>query len=344
LRLPPNEDDMPSPSCGLSADDLELIVPRATKTDYRAGESVFAEGEPADYIYFIQSGKVSIYLQKFTVRDEIQTLGPGDCFGEMAILLDEARNASAEAVDDTTILTLNKQYCLGLIRNEPEIADKLKALLAARNEELILRETLISSSGIKGGNLHVSIKGDPSLRETALFRERYESFVDRVLPRLGPSLEELLLERCVYQIFIGFNSGEVRTTSLLNPFIDEIHQVSKLLERSYVDRHFPPIAYQDKAAIISQLYRETQHGDWFGALSPSLKNVWSAYYDGWEPVAPEDVRKTVASLPTLRSIENFYLRNITLSMVRPSIHMQFNCDGTHIVGPKDYERFLEENL
>jgi CRP-like cAMP-binding protein len=342
--MQPNEDAMPSASCGLSANDFELIAARATKKQYKAGESLFSEGEPAKDIYFIESGTVSIFLQKFTARDEIQRLGSGDCFGEMAILLDETRNASAEAVDDTTILTLSKQDCLDLIRDEPTIANKLNALLAARNEELILRETLISSSGIKGGDLHVSIKGDPSLRETALFRERYESFVDRVLPRLGPSLEELLLRRCVYQVFIGFNSGEVRTTSLLNPFVDEIHQVSKLLDRPYVDRHFPPIAYESKAETIRQIYRQLQCSDWFGGLSSSLQNIWTAYYGGWQPVAPEDVSRTLASLPTLRSIENFYLRNVTISIVRPSIHLQFNCDGTHILGPTDYERFLEENL
>lgn len=72
--------------------------------------------------------------------------------------------------------------------------------------------------------------------------------------------------------------------------------------------------------------------------------MWSSYYDGWRPVPLEDLRNTIASLPTLRSIENFYLRNVTISAVHPAIHMQFNCDGTHIVGPKDYERFLQENL
>lgn len=201
---------MPSGSCAFSAEDFQLVYPRATKKQFRAGETVFLEGESADHVCFIQSGRVSIYLRKFTSRDEVQTLGPGDCFGEMAILLDETRNASAEAIEDTTLLALTKQDCLELIRSHPTIADELNALLATRNEELILRETLISSSGIQAENLHVSIKGDPSLRETALFRERYESFVDRVLPRLGLCLEDLLLRRCVYQRRTPFSADTVR--------------------------------------------------------------------------------------------------------------------------------------
>ena len=331
-------------SCGLSRDDFERIQALAVAKAFRAGESIFAEGEHPDYVYFIQSGRVSIFLEKFTVKDEIHTLGPGDCFGEMAVLLDETRNASAEAVEDTSLLILNKDELLDLIRTDPEIAEKLDALLAARNEELILRETLISSSGIDGRHLHVSIKGDPSLRETALFRERYESFVDRVLPRLTPSLEELLLRRSVYQVFIGFNSGEVRTASLLNPFLDEIHQVSKLLDRAYLDRHFPVIDYSRKAEIIGQIFRSVGDSDWFQDLAPPLQKIWDGYYAHWQPVPSEEIAKTIASLPTLRNIENFYLRNVTISVVRAAIHMQFNCDGTHIVSPDDYERFLKDNL
>jgi hypothetical protein len=52
----------------------------------------------------------------------------------------------------------------------------------------------------------------------------------------------------------------------------------------------------------------------------------------------------VFSLPVLRRIQNFYLRNVTISIIRDAIHMQFNCDGTHIVSADDYTRFLEENL
>jgi hypothetical protein len=102
--------------------------------------------------------------------------------------------------------------------------------------------------------------------------------------------------------------------------------------------------YGEKADIVRQLYDQIRGSRWYGELAPPLKNVWNCYYEGWQPVPVEDLQKTIASLPTLRSIENFYIRNVTISAIRPAIHMQFNCDGTHIVGPRDYQRFLEENL
>jgi CRP-like cAMP-binding protein len=331
-------------SCGLSSTDLEKIRLRAERKDLNAGECVFSEGDEADYIYFIESGRVSIYIEKFTVKEEIHTLGPGDCLGEMAVFLNGKRTASAATVEDTVFMRVAKSDFLDLLQTDQEIAGNISALRAKRNEELTLRETLISSAGIDGKHLHVSIKGDPSLRETALFRERYESAVDKVLPQLVPRLEEMLLRRCVYQIYIGFNSGEIRTVTLLNPFFEEIHQVRKLLDEAYLDRHFPAIEYGEKAEAIRQMYRVVQTSDWFQGLPPQLKKLWDGCYENWKPIPASEISGTISRLPTLRSIQNYYLRNITISMIRDIIHMQFNCDGTHIVSAEDYERFLEENL
>lgn len=328
----------------LSSNDIEQIRPHSTVQLFQAGDCIFSEGDEAQHVYFIESGRVSIFFEKFTSTDEIHTLGPGEYFGEMAILLNEKRNASAHTVEATTLLALDKSEFRALVQNNPEISRLIDKVLTERNEELVLRETLISSAGLDGKNLHVSIKGDPSLRETALFRERYESPVDKYLPDLLPVLEDLLINRCVYQIFIGFNSGEIRTTSLLNPFCDEIHQIRKLLDTSYIDRHFPKIDYMKKSETIKQFCQTLKLNSWFKNLPQYLHNIWGSYYEEWHPIPAEEISKTLLNLPLLRSIPNYYLRNITFSIVRDAIHMQFNCDGTHIVSAEDYERFLQENL
>lgn len=295
-------------------------------------------------MYIIQTGKVSIFVQKFTATDEIHALGPGEFFGEMGLISGDRRNASAQALESTVLLGLGKTEFNDMLQSSNPIAEQINKIVADRNEELILRETLISSAGIDSNHLHVSIKGDPSLRETALFRERYQSAVDQYLPDLLPYLEDLLVNRCVYQVYIGFNSGEVRTISLLNPCCEEIHQIRKLLDESYRERHFPLMDYEQKGAIIKQQYQELKSNAWFQGLPSYQHKIWGSYYDDWRPLAVEEISKTIRNLPDLRNIQNFYLRTITISMVRNAIHMQFNCDGTHIVSTGDYQRFLEENL
>ncbi len=328
----------------LTVEDLNKIKSLAARQEYKEGERIFSEGAAADYIYFIESGRVSIFIQKFTVQEEIGILGPGEYFGEMAFFNKDKRNASAAALTDTTLLSVDKNVFLELVRTDRKIATKINNILARRNEELILRENLVDITGIKGKRFHLSIKGDPSLRETTFTRERYESIVDKVLPLLQPRLEDLLINRCVYQIYVGFNNGEVRTSSVFDPFNEEIHQANKLVDEAYVDRHFSKVAYEEKVAMLKRLYGAVAVDPVFRDLHDHFKKIFNSYFNNWRPVSPAEITNTISRLTSLRSIPNYYLRNFTMSMARDAIRMQFNCDGTHIVSAEDYQRFIEENL
>ncbi len=328
----------------LTSSDLAKITARAVKQNYKKGELIFSEGDTADYVYFIESGRVSILIRKFTAQQEIATLGPGEYFGEMAVFYKDKRTASVVALTDAVLLSVDKMTFLELVGTDRTIADKISNILAKRNEELILKENLVDITGIKGRNLHVSIKGDPSLRETTFTRERYESIVDKVLPLLAPKLEDLLLNRSVYQIYVGFNNGEVRTSSVLDPFNEEIHQANKLADEGYIERHFPKIAYEEKASMLRRIHRAITDDSVFDRLPVYFKTKLMSHNENWKPVKPGSITNTISRLTTLRSIPNYYLRNFTMSVTRDAIRMQFNCDGTHIVSAEDYQRFIEENL
>ena len=324
--------------------ELEQLKSQAVHKHYKKGETIFKEGDAADFIYFVESGDVGISVQKFTKEEEISTLGPGEYFGEMAVLYKNRRTATVVAREDTELLSIEHADFMKLMVSHPVLALRINEILANRNEELILKESLVDNIGLKGKGLHVSIKGDPSLRESAFSRERYQSPMDPILPELQPVLVELLVRRSVYQVFIGFNSGEIRTLSIFDPFYEQIHQASKLLNPAYIDRHFPEISYEDKSKLVKDIYHYMEHSKNFTSMPGHLRKVLGNYYDKWEPVPIEDIEKTITKLNTLRDIPDFYLRNFTLSMTRDAIRMQFNCDGTHIVSAEDYVRFLKENI
>jgi CRP-like cAMP-binding protein len=328
----------------LTRSDLDKIKARTVKCSYKRGELIFSEGDAADYVYFIDSGRVSISIKKFAAQEDIAELGPGEYFGEMAILYNGKRTASVTALTDTTLFCADKSTFMGLLKTEWTISRKINDILAKRNEELVLKENLVDITGIRGINLHVSIKGDPSLRETTFTRERYESVVDKVLPLLEQKLLELLLKRCLYQIFVAFNSGEVRTLSIFDPFNEEIHQANKLVDESYVDRHFSKVEYEEKVLMFRRMYRVIAGDPVFGCLPEHFKKIFGSYYENWQPVTPCEITNTISRLTTLRNIPNYYLRNFTINVTRNAIRMQFNCDGTHIVSANDYQKFLEENL
>ncbi len=326
----------------LSDKDFDKIKSRAIERKYKKGELIFSEGDTADNVYFIESGQVSVFIQKFNSTEEICVLESGAYFGEMAIFSNDRRTASVVALTDTVLLGVSKKEFLEVVKTNRPLADKINSILIRRNEELLLKENLVDITGINAKHLHIGITGDPSLRETVFTRERYESVVDRVLPLLEPRLVDLLTDRCVYQISVAFNSGEIRTSSVFDPFCDEVHQANKLVDEAYIDRHFATVLYEDKASMIRHLYRAVADAPVFGGLPAHFRKIFAGYYENWKPVAPEDIVNTISRLSSLRSLPNYYLRNLTISMMQDAIRMQFNCDGTHIVSAEDYRRFIEE--
>ncbi|MDH4134113.1 MAG: cyclic nucleotide-binding domain-containing protein, partial [Gammaproteobacteria bacterium] len=328
----------------LEARDFEIIQSCGTVRHYRANEVVFSEGEPAESVYFIESGKVSIFLHEFTNRVEIGQREAGSFFGEMAVLNKGKRTASVTAITDTTLILLDKEQFMRLMDTDCEVNNKVNRILALRTEELALKENLLATTGIKGSHLQVSIKGDPSMRESAFDRERRESPMDRVLSELVPTLQVLLLERCVSEISLHFNSGEIRLTSIFDPFNYEIHPANKLIDTNYLDRHFPVLAYAEKIRLIRLLY-DTLASEFGNLPLPGhYKDSYVHRYHHWQPLAEEEIVRVINKLVTLRTIPNFYLRNMGISITRDAIRMQFNCDGTHIVSTGEYDRFLADNL
>ena len=105
-------------------------------------------------------------------------------------------------------------------------------------------------------------------------RERYESIVDKVLPELIPNLESLLLERCAYRVFVAFNSGEVRVSSIYDPFYEETHTANKLIDTSYIERHFPRVSFEEKTKLIRKIYQFVMKDKGFNHLPMHWKNVY----------------------------------------------------------------------
>lgn len=328
----------------LREEDLRKIMSRGTRVSYNAGEQIFTEGDEADYFYFIVTGKVTIFIEKFHTKDEIRLAQSGDWFGEMAMFNGNRRTANAATQAETICLTVSSHEFMDLLGAEPDLRDKIMTIVNLRNEDLVLKEKLIDADGMCNQDIHIGIKGDPSLRESAMLRERYESIVDKLLPELVDRFEDLLLTRSAHRIMIGFNNGEIRISTVLDPFSEEFHPAIRLLDESYVNRHFPKIDYRRKAAMIRRLYEAIGDDDFFAELPSHLHHGYARYFSNWEPVPEEQIKAIVSKLPLLRSIPNFYVRNATLGVLKDAIHMQFNCDGTHIVSARGYERFLTENL
>ncbi len=211
-------------------------------------------------------------------------------------------------------------------------------------EELVLKESIVSAAGLKSDQVQIGIKGDPSMRESAAFRQRYTSKVDEIFNDLEPHLEELMLNRGIYRLFVGFNSGEVRTNSIFDPLRQEIHDASKLCDEDYIIRQFPQIDYAEKISLMKLLYSTLRESTQYKQMPTYWQNILNRRSDKWQPLEPDNIPTILSTVKTLREINEYYLRNITICIVQGIVRMQFNCDGTQIIDAHNFQRFLDENL
>ena len=211
-------------------------------------------------------------------------------------------------------------------------------------EELVLKESIVSAAGINADTLQIGIRGDPSMRETTVERKRYRSSVDEHLDALMPHLEDLLLNHSPYQLFIGFNNGEIRTNSVFDPMRQEIHSAEKMIDPGYIERQFPYVAYADKIRLIRDTYKGLRAHPIYEQLPGYWKNIMARRSAAWEPMEEQEIKTVVATLKTLREMPTYYMRNITLNIVQSIVRIQFNCDGTQIVSAEKFNQFLADNL
>ena len=211
-------------------------------------------------------------------------------------------------------------------------------------EKQILLESVVSAVGLSSDQIQIGLKGDPSLRETAMDRCRYESEIDQVFSKLEPVLEDLLINRGIYRLFIGFNNSEIRTNSIFDPLREEIHEANTLISPEYINRHFPPISYDDKVEVMREIYRNLMSSSLFQKMPKHWQNITTKRHNKWEPMTIEQIKNIIKTLKVMRNMPEYYLRNFTLSMVQSVVRMQFNCDGTQIVTANNFNEFIEMNL
>ena len=105
---------------GLAPATIELLQSRADGVEIPAGELFFAEGDLGSCLFVVESGRVAIERSRDGISLRLAELGPGDCFGEMALVAITPRCADARALDDCRALRLPNTALLDLAGEDLE--------------------------------------------------------------------------------------------------------------------------------------------------------------------------------------------------------------------------------
>jgi CRP/FNR family transcriptional regulator, cyclic AMP receptor protein len=186
---------------------------------FQKKQTIFAQGDPADAVFYIQTGKIKLTVVSTTGREAtIGIVGDGDFFGEGSLAGQALRMGSATAMTDCAILRIDKKAMMEALHREHEFSDMFVAYLLARNiryeEDLV--DQLFNSS-------------EKRLARTLLLLARFgkEGKHESVVPKISQEiLAEMIgttrsrvsffMNRFRELGFIHYNGGLQVHSSLLN--------------------------------------------------------------------------------------------------------------------------------
>ena len=121
----------------LSRMDLKRLAKGTVSRQFEKGHVIVKEGDQALAFYLIRSGRAEVVTGADKPKPRVlNTLGPGDFFGEMSLIDGYLRSASVRALEDTECLLLSRWDFMAELRTNPHIAVQMLPILSRRLREL----------------------------------------------------------------------------------------------------------------------------------------------------------------------------------------------------------------
>lgn len=122
---------------GLSDAALTALASRVRVRSYRRGEVLFHKDDPGTSLFLLRSGRVKISTFSNEGKEAVFTVhGPGDVFGELALLDGAPRSATATALEPSRLLTVDRSSFVAFLREQPDASLILLSELTARVRRL----------------------------------------------------------------------------------------------------------------------------------------------------------------------------------------------------------------
>jgi CRP/FNR family cyclic AMP-dependent transcriptional regulator len=116
---------------------LQRITVGKQELTFRKNEKIFRQGEPADSIYFIQTGRVKVTVVSAAGKEAVLSMpGPHDFFGEGSLVSQSLRVSTAETLEPSTVFRVEKRAMIRSLHEQSELSEKFMAALLARNIDI----------------------------------------------------------------------------------------------------------------------------------------------------------------------------------------------------------------
>lgn len=116
---------------------LRILAISAVSVDVQHGDILFEEGEPADSGYVVLDGAIMLRSARGRSAGESAVARSGTLIGEMALIVDTSRPATATATEQSTVLRIPREVFLRMLESEPGAAAALKEMIVRRVDAVL---------------------------------------------------------------------------------------------------------------------------------------------------------------------------------------------------------------
>jgi small-conductance mechanosensitive channel/CRP-like cAMP-binding protein len=121
----------------LSDEQSDALAAGSARRMYGEGEVVVRQGSTSPEMFVVESGEVSVRLERGAPGDvDVARLGAGEFFGEMSLMTGEPRNATVRAATACVLLVIDHDAFRGLLQSVPELAERVSRVIAERQVSL----------------------------------------------------------------------------------------------------------------------------------------------------------------------------------------------------------------
>ena len=118
---------------GFASRELEALVPAARAEQWKPRQEVFHKGDPGSQLYVVVTGRLKALTTSMDGDDVVfNIIGPGEVFGEIALLSEGPRTATIRAIDKCELLVLDRRDFLSFLKKTPDAAVRMLSVLAER--------------------------------------------------------------------------------------------------------------------------------------------------------------------------------------------------------------------
>jgi signal transduction histidine kinase len=236
---------------GLGPEEARVLRAIALEQTFSAGQEIFRESDAGDGLYLVKDGQAEISVTVSGGRHVFAEVGPGDFFGEMAVLEDKARSASAVAMKESVVYFIPRAKFLELVERSPTLALALLREISHRLREFNgqhLRQVLQAERLAIVGRFARSIVHDlknplnvigltaemagmsqapPEVRDQAvntirLQVDRINDLVSEIMDFTQGTSEDLVLPAVSYARFVEQMAEELRAEAALRNVTVEV--------------------------------------------------------------------------------------------------------------------------